>query len=72
MEALMARGQSGRVVVEIDPEMKRRLYAELARSGTTLKDWLIGEARRYLAEQQQPTLFVAEASENSYRTREGT
>jgi hypothetical protein len=46
----MARGQSGRLVVEIDPEMKRELHAKVARDGRTLKDWLVEQARRYLAQ----------------------
>jgi hypothetical protein len=46
----MARGQSGRLVVEIDPKMKRELHAKVARDGRTLKDWLLEQARRYLAQ----------------------
>jgi hypothetical protein len=39
-------------VVEIEPELKHGLYAELARNGLTLKDWLIGRAERYIKERQ--------------------
>lgn len=53
----MSRGPSGRIVVEIEPNLKRGLYAELARNGLTLKDWLIRQAQTYISESQQPTLF---------------
>jgi len=44
----MARGQSGRLVLEIDPTFKRRLHAQLAAEGRTLKDWFLEQAERYL------------------------
>lgn len=53
----MSRGASGRIVVEMEPQLKRTLYAELARNGLTLKAWFIAEAERYVKEAQQPTLF---------------
>lgn len=53
----MSRGPSGRIVVEIEPQLKRGLYAELSRNGMTLKDWLVAQAQRYIAESEQPTLF---------------
>ena len=53
----MPRGESGRIVVEIDPEMKRRLYAALALSGSTLKDWFIRNASSFCDESAQPSLF---------------
>lgn len=43
----MARGESGRIVIEIEPEVKRRLYASLALSGSTLKDWFLKAASKY-------------------------
>lgn len=56
----MSRGTSGRVVVEIDPQLKRELYAELIREGRTLKDWFIDRAERYVESRRQPALFAAE------------
>jgi hypothetical protein len=43
----MARGESGRIVIEVEPEVKRRLYAALALSGSTLKDWFLKNALGY-------------------------
>jgi hypothetical protein len=53
----MPRGDSGRIVIEIEPEMKRRLYVALAISGSTLKDWFIKNAAHFCAESAQPSLF---------------
>lgn len=53
----MAQGRSGRVVIEIDPELKRRLYAVLAIRMLTLKDWFTQQAGELLAEHEQPRLF---------------
>lgn len=58
----MSRGPSGRIVVEVEPRLKRGLYAELARNGLTFKDWLISQAERYIQESQQPNLFAGETS----------
>lgn len=64
----MSRGPSGRIVVEVEPDLKRSLYAELAREGLTFKDWLIGQAERYVAERHQPPMFAAEPRMPDYRT----
>jgi hypothetical protein len=52
----MPKGQSGRIVIEVDPDLKRRLYAALAGDNSTLKDWFLSEAASYLADQGQPSL----------------
>ncbi|RNM05828.1 hypothetical protein EFS38_06450 [Dickeya undicola] len=44
----MSIGNSGRIVIEIEPEVKRLLYSTLARDGMTLKDWFIREATNYM------------------------
>jgi hypothetical protein len=44
------------VVIEMDPEMKRRLHAVLVSEGTTLKDWFIARADEYLQYHNQPGL----------------
>ncbi|MGA3114468.1 MAG: hypothetical protein ABSF90_08560 [Syntrophobacteraceae bacterium] len=44
----MARGPSGRIVLEIDPALKRELYSALIKNGITLKDWFVHQAERYL------------------------
>jgi hypothetical protein len=49
----MARGHSGRVVLEIDPSLKRALHGRLATEGRTMKDWFIENAERYLRQAEQ-------------------
>ena len=55
----MARGQSGRVVLEIDPGVKRALHARLAAEGRTLKDWFLEQANDFLNARQQPLPLYA-------------
>lgn len=56
----MAVGKSGRVVIDIDPRLKRRLYAALAEDGNTLKDWFLLRSDYYLRNRTQGTLFPPE------------
>ena len=53
----MPRGNSGRVVVEVGPDLKRRLYAVLHSKDLTLKDWFTAQARDLLDEHEQPSLL---------------
>ena len=48
----MPRGLSGRIVVEVDPTLKKRLHAALALDGTTVKDWFRKQAEAYLTGHQ--------------------
>lgn len=53
----MARGDSGRIVIEVEPETKRQLYAALDLTGSTLKEWFVKRAADFSAEATQPFLF---------------
>src|SRR5436309_1301785 len=53
----MARGNSGRIVIEVEPETKRQLYAALDLAGSTLKEWFIKHATDFSTEAIQPSLF---------------
>ena len=44
----MARGNSGRLVIEIDPLMKQELYAALGQKGLNMKEWFLMNAKVYL------------------------
>jgi len=50
---------SGRIVLEVQPELKRRLYSALALEHQTLKDWFAARALEYVQAQQQPGLFAS-------------
>ena len=60
----MAKGSSGRVVIVVEPGLKRELYVELARRGLTLKAWFIDQATHFLETSHQPSLFATEDTNN--------
>ena len=49
----MAKGPSGRIVIEIDPETKKLLYEALDKEGETLKNWFLKNAEAFLYENVQ-------------------
>lgn len=57
------RGDSGRIVIEIDPGLKRELYAALSLSGITLKDWFLRCAEQYCGDAAQLQLFTRQSSQ---------
>lgn len=58
----MAIGESGRIVLEIDPDLKKRLYACLALEQITLKDWFIKTAEESM-KRKHPEIFTAKNKE---------
>jgi DNA (cytosine-5)-methyltransferase 1 len=44
---------SGRIVIEIDPELKQKLYDALANDGGNLKEWFVKKASHYAYEQEE-------------------
>lgn len=61
----MAKSQSGRLVIEVDPAFKRRLYSTLAIEGSTLKGWFIKAACTYIDEVEQPCFQELKKSSKS-------
>jgi hypothetical protein len=59
--------KSGRLVVNIDPELKLALHAAVAADGLSLKDWVVKQARDYVDARAQPRLFAAEPPTPTYR-----
>jgi DNA (cytosine-5)-methyltransferase 1 len=47
-------GESGRIVVDVEPELKRRIYSALSLSGGTLKDWFLKAAEELCEEYRTP------------------
>lgn len=43
---------SGRIVLEVDPELKKSLYSVLAHEQQTLKDWFVDKANKYIEEKK--------------------
>jgi len=49
----MARGNSGRIVVEVDVDLKNAMYARLEGDNLKLKAWFIERAKEYLKSPKQ-------------------
>ncbi len=56
----MAKGKSGRLVIEIDPELKDELYTALNKEGLNLKQWFLLNTKRYLSNRSQMSLLLEE------------
>lgn len=52
----MSIGNSGRIVIEIEPELKQELHTVLRQEGTNLKTWFLSRVDELLAEKGQPSL----------------
>jgi DNA (cytosine-5)-methyltransferase 1 len=50
-------GESGRIVVDVSPELKRRIYSALSISGDTLKEWFIKVAEELCDSKTNPIPF---------------
>ena len=54
----MSKSESGRLVVEIDPDLQRKLYAVLALEQKTLKEWFIESSSSYVKERLKAELDI--------------
>lgn len=52
----MAKGSSGRIVIEIDPVIKQELYQALGDEGLNLKQWFLRNVTEFLDHRMQPEL----------------
>ncbi|MDC4572052.1 hypothetical protein NQ792_04905 [Acinetobacter baumannii] len=52
----MAKGDSGRIVLEIDQTLKKNLYAMLAMEQQTLKEWFVLRAESHSSEKKAELL----------------
>ncbi len=52
----MAKGSSGRIVIEIDPGLKQELYNALGDEGMNLKQWFLDNVGRFLEGRGNHTL----------------
>lgn len=59
----MTKNDSGRIVLTIRPNLKRKLYAVLALEQTTLKDWFAESSESYVKEKLKAELDRIEDSE---------
>lgn len=66
----MARGNSGRIVLEVDPAEKRAIYEALAKDGLTLKDWFLYQARRYMHRHDHTELLAVAEDKTAFGARQ--
>ena len=64
----MSIGTSGRIVIEVETDIKRELYSALSREGLTLKDWFLKSAQSYISHRTQLSLPL---TTNAERHEEG-
>ena len=56
----MPVGNSGRIVIEIDPELKQELYRSLVNDKLSLKEWFLENVDLYLSDKTQLPFEFAE------------
>jgi methylase of polypeptide subunit release factors len=59
----MSIGTSGRVVIEIEPDLKQELHAALRQDGLNLKSWFLENAHNFLSERGQLSLALDDQQE---------
>ena len=57
---LNARIMCGRILIEIEPELKEELYDALQKEGVNLKSWFLDNVQDYLSDRSQLKLFLTE------------
>jgi len=57
-EGVMAKGSSGRIVIEIDPDLKQELYDALDKEDLKLKQWFLKNVETYLQDRSQLSLLL--------------
>tara|TARA_B110000902_G_scaffold227470_1_gene266822 strand:+ start:512 stop:703 length:192 start_codon:yes stop_codon:yes gene_type:complete len=54
----VAKGSSGRLVIEIDPSIKKELYEKLGEKGLNMREWFLINANAYLKQNKQSALLI--------------
>ena len=65
----MPKGPSGRIVIELDPDLKDELYIALQKEGLNMKQWFIENAQDFLANRSQLSLQFATNSKEKLDKR---
>ena len=63
----MARGESGRIVIEMDPEIKQELYQKLQGENSNLKAWFLAQVENYLDGSNQLSLQLDGETPSAYK-----
>jgi len=59
----VAKGSSGRLVIEIDPLIKKELYERLGEKGLNMREWFLINANAYLKQNKQSSLLMDAANQ---------
>lgn len=60
----MAKSESGRIALEVEPKLKKALYSILAMEQKTLKDWFVDQAQKHIKEKKcELTLGVSKVGD---------
>jgi len=59
----MSIGSSGRIVIEIEPDLKQELHAALRQEGLNLKTWFLENAQEFLSDRGQLRLSFNETDD---------
>ncbi len=65
----MSIGSSGRIVLEIDPNLKKEIYSSLAMDGMNMKQWFLKQVTEYLDNREQLPLELVNNEDRSARRR---
>lgn len=63
----MSIGTSGRIVIEIEPDLKQELHTALRKEGLNLKTWFLENAEEFLAEKGQMKLEFSDFEQSRER-----
>jgi len=68
----MPRGNSGRIVLEVDTSIKDDLYIALAKRKLTLKNWFLIQCKQFIKDSNQLYLFndIAAEPQPSYNEQD--
>ena len=44
----MAIGKSNRIIIDLDPKLKKELYSILTKHGSSLKEWFVKKATQFI------------------------
>lgn len=61
----MSIGKSGRIVIEVEPGLKKELYEALGKEGLSLKSWFLENAQCFLTEKGQISLSLIDVTSAS-------
>jgi len=59
----VAKGSSGRLVIEIDPSIKKELYERLGEKGLNMREWFLINANAYLKQNKKSSLLIDKVSQ---------